>query len=447
MDNASTSINGTCHYCNMRKKISKLLSANTALNHPNGRVSRFKRVTSTKNSSPPLKDEAIFESNGRATQGEILDDLRDELLAVKRDYAAVLRENAVLKTRLKIASKEIKHKSEEMKNLLEQQSGSATSLQIQINSLKRKVLQYETSLNEKSNEINNLLADKKLADATETRKKLEKLEKECRKLKQELRDSIPMNEFFKERHHYTERLNRLTTENLELQKLMTHGNKAQDVNRIVEIIPNNSLNQLKPDGELINEMRRTSLARKREVEEYQNALSYFVRNKSIDDSRLPHLKSSRFRNSRMGIKQPSFRQSSSKTISSIHPTKLKSNAESPPQVNIESRDSLPSVRRTDKQEIKTPVESKETEKNAPIAIMDSRKLSLDSFFSDAEIHSNVKGYSINIFEDEDVTTSKNSNMMNNDEKKDIRAVVKATEAFLLRREMFNVRNEHHYRME
>lgn len=85
--------------------------------------------------------------------------------------------------------------------------------------------------------------------------------------------SVPNEELFHEKRHYTILLDRLTNENLELRRQLANGKlddkisfilgrKTIDTSRIVEIIPEHSLESSKSDEEIIEKMRRTSLTRR-----------------------------------------------------------------------------------------------------------------------------------------------------------------------------------------
>nr|CAD2177100.1 unnamed protein product [Meloidogyne enterolobii] len=63
--------------------------------------------------------------------------------------------------------------------------------------LKRKILLYERLLKEKTRENTKLLEDKKIVEASETRKLTEKLENECQRLRVHLAQSVPETEFLK----------------------------------------------------------------------------------------------------------------------------------------------------------------------------------------------------------------------------------------------------------
>ncbi|VDP11442.1 unnamed protein product [Onchocerca flexuosa] len=100
-------------------------------------------------------------NQGRSQQQEQIDNLREELHAVKRNYAAVLKENIILNTRLKRSNNEIVKKDRQLQNLLFIQSkGYATDSQRgNVLLMKQKIVMLESLLKEKTNEISKMRAD------------------------------------------------------------------------------------------------------------------------------------------------------------------------------------------------------------------------------------------------------------------------------------------------
>ncbi|VDM36648.1 unnamed protein product [Toxocara canis] len=92
---------------------------------------------------------------GRSPNHERVDDLKQELLNMKRNYAIILKENSVLKTRLKRYASESAKKDRQLQDVLLNQSRSLTNTEHQavINSLKQKLVKYEALIREKSDEI------------------------------------------------------------------------------------------------------------------------------------------------------------------------------------------------------------------------------------------------------------------------------------------------------
>ncbi|CAG9531664.1 unnamed protein product [Cercopithifilaria johnstoni] len=119
---------------------------------------------------------------GRTPQGELIDNLREELYGIKRNYAAVLKENVILKTRLKRSSNEIIRKDRQLQNLLFIQSKGYASDDQRGNMLtmKQKIVMLESLLKEKTNEISRLKHDREAMMISGNLEHIAGLQAECK---------------------------------------------------------------------------------------------------------------------------------------------------------------------------------------------------------------------------------------------------------------------------
>lgn len=131
--------------------------------------------------------------NGRTPEREQIDNLREELLGVKRNYAIVSKENVALKTRLKRSGNEIVRKERQLQNLLFMQSKGYAGDDHRGNTLalKQKVLMLETLLKEKADEISRLKADRAAMKISDYREQIAALQMECNRLKRYLSYATP----------------------------------------------------------------------------------------------------------------------------------------------------------------------------------------------------------------------------------------------------------------
>ncbi|KAL3982590.1 hypothetical protein ACH3XW_47730 [Acanthocheilonema viteae] len=119
---------------------------------------------------------------GRTPQGELIDNLREELYGIKRNYAAMLRENIILKTRLKRSSNEIVRKDRQLQNLLIIQSKGYASNDHRGNvlAMKQKIVMLESLLKEKTNEISRLKHDREAMRIPDYQEHIADLEVQCK---------------------------------------------------------------------------------------------------------------------------------------------------------------------------------------------------------------------------------------------------------------------------
>uniref|UniRef100_A0A915PIV9 Shugoshin C-terminal domain-containing protein n=1 Tax=Setaria digitata TaxID=48799 RepID=A0A915PIV9_9BILA len=124
-------------------------------------------------------------NHGRTPEREEIDNLREELYGIKRNYAAVLKENVVLKTRLKRSSNEILRKDRQLQNLLFIQSQVYTSDEQRENmaAMKQKIIVLESLLKEKNNEISRLKYDREALKISNYRKHVAAPQTECKHTK------------------------------------------------------------------------------------------------------------------------------------------------------------------------------------------------------------------------------------------------------------------------
>ncbi|KHN72424.1 IQ domain-containing protein E [Toxocara canis] len=132
---------------------------------------------------------------GRSPNHERVDDLKQELLNMKRNYAIILKENSVLKTRLKRYASESAKKDRQLQDVLLNQSRSLTNTEHQavINSLKQKLVKYEALIREKSDEINRLKDDRNAMKISDLREQIFSLENECTRLRKCLNSAAPLS--------------------------------------------------------------------------------------------------------------------------------------------------------------------------------------------------------------------------------------------------------------
>uniref|UniRef100_A0A2K6W1M7 Lebercilin domain-containing protein n=1 Tax=Onchocerca volvulus TaxID=6282 RepID=A0A2K6W1M7_ONCVO len=124
-------------------------------------------------------------NQGRTQQQEQIDNLREELHAVKRNYASVLKENVILNTRLKRSDNEIVRKDRQLQNLLFIQSkGYATDHQRgNVLAMKQKIAMLESLLKEKTNEISQLKHDREAKKISDYRQHIVALQSEYNDMK------------------------------------------------------------------------------------------------------------------------------------------------------------------------------------------------------------------------------------------------------------------------
>uniref|UniRef100_A0A914P300 Uncharacterized protein n=1 Tax=Panagrolaimus davidi TaxID=227884 RepID=A0A914P300_9BILA len=146
--------------------------------------------------------------------------------------------------------------------------------QLELNSLKRKIIQYERALREKTQEINNLMGDKSVFSATETKQKMQKLEDDCAKLKHRLGKSVPYVELEAERTKLAEMIETLQRENEELHHMLEGVYQENENNTLLDA------NGMK-DPKMLSKLREEAATRMNEVEYYQRALSSLIREKSL----------------------------------------------------------------------------------------------------------------------------------------------------------------------
>jgi hypothetical protein len=65
-----------------------------------------------------------------------------------------------------------------------------------------------------------LITDKSVVQASETRKQLDRLEVECQRLRAHLAQSVPEQEFLREKDQYLAIINRLVDENMHLRQVI-----------------------------------------------------------------------------------------------------------------------------------------------------------------------------------------------------------------------------------
>ncbi|VDN03303.1 unnamed protein product [Thelazia callipaeda] len=126
-------------------------------------------------------------NQGRTPEQEKIDDLQEELQGIKRNHAAVMKENVVLKTRLKRLGNEIVRKDRQLQNLLFMQSIVFTRDQEKnVVEMKQKIVVLESLLKEKDNEISKLKADNEEIKLPEYHEKTSTLKSEYNRPKRYL---------------------------------------------------------------------------------------------------------------------------------------------------------------------------------------------------------------------------------------------------------------------
>ncbi|KAL7070107.1 hypothetical protein ACQ4LE_010340 [Meloidogyne hapla] len=207
------------------------------------------------------------------------EDIREELLHVKKAHHAVLRENSQYRTKLRIAERERNRREEELKRLLTVPQQTKTlnnnklsphstiaENRIEMMTLKRKVLLYERLLKEKTRENSKLLEDKKVVEAAETRKLTERLENECQRLRIHLAQSVPETEFLKEKDQYLTIINRLIDENMHLRQVV---GKFEQKRKESEKL----LTELGGGEALVRQFRTMSINTRKQANFYKKALN------------------------------------------------------------------------------------------------------------------------------------------------------------------------------
>ncbi|VDK45843.1 unnamed protein product [Anisakis simplex] len=161
------------------------------------------------------------DSYGRSPSREKIDDLQEKLMNMKRNYAIILKENNVLKTRLRRCANEAAKKDHQLRNVLISQAvfylrscclcllyclllaafdtvkphvpGPSDDRQTIVNSLQQKNLKYEAMIREISDEVNRLKDDRKAMKITDLREQIISLENECQRLKKCLNSAAPLS--------------------------------------------------------------------------------------------------------------------------------------------------------------------------------------------------------------------------------------------------------------
>ncbi|KAI6241699.1 hypothetical protein M3Y99_00331800 [Aphelenchoides fujianensis] len=141
-----------------------------------------------------------------------------------------------------------------------------------MNSLKRKVVQFERALREKTEEVAKLINDREVAKAVDTRRQIQKLESEIHRLRKHLSESIPESAFFREKQQYVEVINRLTEENMEMRRII---GDFEDEQQAAAHLP---LSDFDEDA-FMHQLRDAALAKKQDAESYKNALNTLVNRK------------------------------------------------------------------------------------------------------------------------------------------------------------------------
>nr|CAD2124811.1 unnamed protein product [Meloidogyne enterolobii] len=132
--------------------------------------------------------------------------------------------------------------------------------------LKRKILLYERLLKEKTRENTKLLEDKKIVEASETRKLTEKLENECQRLRVHLAQSVPETEFLKEKDQYLTIINRLIDENMHLRQVVgKFEHKRKESEKL--------LTELGGGEALVRQFRTMSINTRKQANFYKKALN------------------------------------------------------------------------------------------------------------------------------------------------------------------------------
>ncbi|KAI1725414.1 hypothetical protein DdX_02072 [Ditylenchus destructor] len=221
---------------------------------------------------PILGSHASADRFSRSPYLTSVNDLRDELLKTKRAYSLALRENSFIRTKFKISEKECKKKEKEIMQLLstDQNNTSRYEERLQLNSLKKKAIQYERVLRNKIEENAKLLSDRNVAKAAESRHLVEKLEAECNRLRNHLSQSIPEGEFLREKHQYMEIIDRLTEENMDLRRIIGEYEKQQRDDLLSEHIcgKENYMNDLEA---------LPAKTYRKQMEHYKTALSALIK--------------------------------------------------------------------------------------------------------------------------------------------------------------------------
>ena len=209
------------------------------------------------------------------------DDLREQLLQVKKAHSTALRENAHCRTRLRIAERECKRRETEIQRLLatpnwrsqnSPSSGGAPSpdSRIELAALKRKLILYERMMHDKSQENAKLITDKSVVQASETRKQLDRLEVECQRLRAHLAQSVPEQEFLREKDQYLAIINRLVDENMHLRQVIGQfEHRRRESEKL--------LSQLGGGEALVRQFRHSSISTRRQANFYRNALGNLLR--------------------------------------------------------------------------------------------------------------------------------------------------------------------------
>uniref|UniRef100_A0AC34QHB2 Uncharacterized protein n=1 Tax=Panagrolaimus sp. JU765 TaxID=591449 RepID=A0AC34QHB2_9BILA len=266
-----------CHYCGGGRD-GMTISAGL----PSKSLERSRRIVSAKpvSRSKSVNNSFLASVNSTTEQaykpGPLLteDDLREELVQLKRQYGLLTKEHGVLKTHLQVATNDLKKRELEIENLLQDpMTMTKAQEQLELNSLKRKVIQYERAMREKSEEILKLLNDKNVINASENRQKLEKLEKDYEKLKYRLGKSVPQAELEAEKSRLAELIESLQHENNELHQILSTF--FQDAENGLFAGDNGF-----QDTELLEKLRQEAAKRKSEVEQYQKALTALIRDKT-----------------------------------------------------------------------------------------------------------------------------------------------------------------------
>ncbi|KAI6220579.1 IQ domain-containing protein E [Aphelenchoides fujianensis] len=204
-----------------------------------------------------------------------VENLQEELLKTKKVHAFATRECSIMRTKIKILEKELKKKDQQIDDFLrEDQFVSKSEQRIEMNSLKRKVVQFERALREKTEEVAKLINDREVAKAVDTRRQIQKLEVGNPSAEEALvrKVSIPESEFFREKQQYIEVINRLTEENMEMRRII---GDFEDGQQAAAHLP---LSDFDEDA-FMHQLRDAALAKKQDAESYKNALNTLVNRK------------------------------------------------------------------------------------------------------------------------------------------------------------------------
>ncbi|CAD5214121.1 unnamed protein product [Bursaphelenchus okinawaensis] len=202
------------------------------------------------------------------------ENMEEELLRTKKSHAFAMREIGIMRTRLKVLEKECKKKDQQIDELVKDDPGSKSEQKLRQLSLKRKVIQYERALREKSEEVAKLLSDRNVAKAAETRQRMEKLETECSRLKRHLNESVPEADFLKEKDQYMDIIANLTEENMQMRQIIGkyQSEKSEEILRDAD----HDLT----DETLIKNLKNYALSQKAGAQQCRKALDRLLKQRN-----------------------------------------------------------------------------------------------------------------------------------------------------------------------